>query len=169
MKLKSVRTKKKRIGRGTSAGGGDTSGRGNKGQRSRSGFNIPKRFEGGQTPLSMRLPKLPGFKSKGKKAVLISLDQLSNNFSDGDKVTIEILVKKNLIAKSDKIVKILNNGKLTKKLSLDPKIKTSKSVAGLFIVAETKPAEIKADIKPAKPKLPKAKPISKKKPTLKKD
>ena len=54
----------KRLGRGISAGGGKTAGRGTKGQKSRAGHNIPKRFEGGQTPLSMRLPKLRGFKVK---------------------------------------------------------------------------------------------------------
>ena len=51
---------KKRVGRGISSGQGKTAGRGTKGQRSRSGFNIPKRFEGGQTPYLRRMPKLKG-------------------------------------------------------------------------------------------------------------
>ena len=83
--------KRSRVGRGISSGKGMTAGRGTKGQKSRSGHNIPNRFEGGQTPLSMRLPKLKGFKTKNKKYVIISLDQISNNFKDGDKITIESL------------------------------------------------------------------------------
>lgn len=152
MKLESVKTKnKKRVGRGISSGQGKTAGRGTKGQKSRSGFNIPNRHEGGQTPLSMRLPKLPGFKSFRKKAVVISLDQISANFKDGETVTLEALESKGLIKKGEK-AKVLNNGKLSLKVSLDDGVKASEKVAGMFLqslsnVKEEKPLE-KADKTP---------------------
>ena len=134
MELVSIKSKvKKRIGRGLSAGQGKTAGRGTKGQRSRSGFNLPRKFEGGQTPLSMRLPKLPGFKSKREKAIVISLDIISAIFKDGDVVTKEVLVA-NGILKKHQIAKILNNGELTKKVTFGPDVRVSKSIA------EVKPA-----------------------------
>lgn len=157
IELKSVRTKnRKRKGHGISAGQGKTAGRGTKGQKSRAGHNIPKRFEGGQTVLSMRLPILPGFKSHKKKATVLSLDVISKNFKNGDVVTLASLIEKKLVVKSDKLVKILNTGKLTTKVSLAPEIKTSKSVEKFFaapvVVEKKKTAE-----KPA----PKEKPTSK--------
>jgi large subunit ribosomal protein L15 len=132
MKLESVKTKnKKRVGRGLSSGQGKTAGRGTKGQKSRSGFNIPKRFEGGQTPLSMRLPKLPGFKSFKKKATIISLTQISANFKDGEVVSVEALETKALIKKGQR-AKVLNNGKLTVKVSLGKDVQVSEKIANLF-------------------------------------
>jgi large subunit ribosomal protein L15 len=134
IELKSVKTKnRKRPGHGISAGQGKTAGRGTKGQKSRAGHNIPKRFEGGQTPLSMRLPKLPGFKSHTKKAIILSLDTVSANFKNGETVTLAILLEKKLIEKKDKAVKILNNGKLTVKVNLAPEIKVSRSIEKLFV------------------------------------
>jgi len=91
--LVSIKSKtKKRVGRGIAAGQGKTAGRGTKGQKSRSGYNLPKRFEGGQTPISMRLPKLPGFTSHKRKPIVVSLDQISANFKDGETVTAKLLV-----------------------------------------------------------------------------
>lgn len=134
--LISVKSKtKKRVGRGISAGGGKTAGRGTKGQKSRSGHNIPRRFEGGQTALSMRLPKLPGFKSVHKKAIVLRLDVISENFKDGEVVSNETLVEKGLIKKSDK-VKVLNTGKLTVKVTLGDGVKVSKSIEALFAQKE---------------------------------
>lgn len=124
--LKSVTKKTKRLGRGISAGGGKTSGRGTKGQKSRAGHNIPKRFEGGQTPLSMRLPKLPGFKTKARKNVIITLDVISNHYKDDEVVSEESLIEKKLIKKGE-TVKILSNGKLTKRISIRD-LKASQSV-----------------------------------------
>lgn len=138
MKLESVQTKnRKRVGRGISAGGGKTAGRGTKGQKSRAGHNIPKRFEGGQTPLAMRLPKLRGNKSHSQtfhtqKAAIVSLDQISTTFKDGEVISIQSLHEKKLIDKNDTKVKILNNGKLNVKVSLDPAVKASKSIEKLF-------------------------------------
>lgn len=151
MILESVKTKsRKRIGRGISAGQGKTAGRGTKGQKARSGFNIPKRYEGGQTPLSMRLPKLPGFKSHKSKPVVISLDQISKFFKDGEIVSTEALVKKGIIEANTKKVKILNNGKLTVKVSIED-ILASKTVQALFAKSLEKSAEkteAKATVKP---------------------
>lgn len=140
--LNSVKTKnRKRVGRGISAGGGKTAGRGTKGQKSRAGHNIPRRFEGGQTPLSMRLPKLSGFKSVHKKAIVITLDLISKNYKNGDTVNHESLVEKKLIKSSDK-VKILNTGKLSVKVSLGDDVKTSKSAEGLFISKKVDPSRL---------------------------
>lgn len=133
MKLVTTQTKeRKRKGRGLSAGQGKTAGRGTKGQKSRAGHNIPNRHEGGQTPLSMRLPKLPGFKSVHKKAIVISLDDISANFKSGETVSLASLVAKKLIGSSGKKVKILNNGKLTTKPILSKEIRVSKSIEKLF-------------------------------------
>lgn len=147
MNLKSVKNhKNKRLGRGISAGGGKTAGRGTKGQKSRSGFNLPTRFEGGQTALSMRLPKLTGFKSHKAKATVISLDQISNFFKDGESVSKEALVEKGLLAQNGK-AKILNNGKLTVKVSIAPEIAASESVKSLFEKTEITKEEVKKPTK----------------------
>lgn len=140
MELTSIKTKsKKRIGRGLSSGQGKTAGRGTKGQKSRSGFNLPNRFEGGQTPLSMRLPKLPGFKSHKPKAFVISLDMISANYKAGEIVSLETLLAKKLIEKSVNKVKVLNNGTLTVKVTFADDIKASQSVVvGLSKVKEPK-------------------------------
>lgn len=165
MKLESVKTKnKKRPGRGISAGQGKTAGRGTKGQKSRSGHNIPNRHEGGQTPLSMRLPKLPGFKSQKKKAAIISLDQISKNYKDKEIVTLDSLEKKGLI-KVGECAKVLYNGKLIVKVSLGEGVKCSEKVAKLFSAelpvvkkeimpkkAEDLAPEVKKDKSPAKVK-----------------
>lgn len=126
------KSSKKRIGRGISAGQGKTSGRGTKGQKSRSGHNIPKRFEGGQTPISMRLPKLPGFKHQKKAVVLITLDQISKKYKDGETVSMESLLKK-LMIKKDQCAKILNNGKFTVNVKLSD-VSVSQKAKKLFNV-----------------------------------
>ncbi len=100
---------KKRVGRGISAGGGKTAGRGTKGQKSRSGYNLPKQFEGGQSNLSLRLPKIKGFKAKKEIIKVISLDQLNNNFKGGETLSNQTLINKGLI-KKNQTAKILNNG-----------------------------------------------------------
>lgn len=152
MELQSVKTKnRKRVGRGISGGQGKTAGRGTKGQKSRAGFNIPSRFEGGQTPLSMRLAKLRGYKSgsvrfRVAKALIITLDDISKNYKDGEVVSLLTLVEKKL-AKPGQKVKILNNGELTPKVSLGSDITTSTSVKGLFVVEET-PKPVDENSKP---------------------
>ncbi len=117
------RSNKKRVGRGTGSGIGKTSGRGHKGQKSRSGGNVRPGFEGGQMPLQMRVPKF-GFSSRVSRATEnINVKQLEN-VKDID---IENLKKSGLIKKSTKKVKIFGEGKLHAKPS-DKNIKTSKGV-----------------------------------------
>ncbi len=100
---------KNRAGRGISAGRGKTAGRGTKGQKSRAGHNIPKQFEGGQSNLSLRLPKLKGFKSHNKNCKEISLTEISKFFKSGDIITPESLIKSGLVKIGEK-AKILANG-----------------------------------------------------------
>jgi large subunit ribosomal protein L15 len=100
---------RKRVGRGSGSGRGRTAGRGHKGQKSRSGFDIPKGFEGGQTRLISRIPKFKGFKSKSKKPVIIHYSQLEKYFADKDKISLASLKKKGLIERSCRNVKILSD------------------------------------------------------------
>jgi len=112
--------RRKRVGRGISAGQGKTAGRGTKGQKSRSGYNLPNRFEGGQTTLFARLPKIKGGScGHGPATIALNLDQVDRIFKDGEKVTPATL-KQHGVIKSDKYitVKILGRGKLTKKVDL---------------------------------------------------
>ena len=120
-----VKTKipKKRLGRGIGSGKGKTSGRGVKGQKSRSGVSI-KSFEGGQMPLYRRLPKR-GFNPINKKKIAkINLDQLQN-FLDSKKIdsqnliNLETLQLKKIINKSYSKYKILANGNLTSKINIE--------------------------------------------------
>jgi len=122
------RKSRKRVGRGGKRG--TYSGRGMKGQKSRSGAKKDPLFEGGRTSLIDRLKKIRGFKSVHPKKININLDDLEKNFKNGDTVSVESLIKFNLIKKSEakRGVKILGNGKLTKKLSVDENILLSKSV-----------------------------------------
>jgi len=105
----------KRVGRGVGTGKGKTSGRGHKGQKARSGGGVRLGFEGGQMPLTQRVPKLKGFKSRRPKNQAVNLDDL--NIFTG-KVTKELLAEKGLIEDVKKPVKILGNGKLDKKIEI---------------------------------------------------
>jgi len=109
--------KSKRIGRGIGSKRGKTAGQGTKGQKSRTGGGVRPGFEGGQTPLIRRIPKLKGFKSRNPKAKVINLDDL-NKLPDGAKINEMTLVKAGLILSGQKY-KILNSGSLEKKLTLD--------------------------------------------------
>jgi len=109
---------KKRIGRGIGSGKGKTAGRGYKGQTSRSGDNrVSPYFEGGQTPLHMRVPKV-GFRNPFKKEyAVINLSMIEKHFNDGDEITKETLLSKSLVKKG-KPVKILGMGEVTKKFKV---------------------------------------------------
>lgn len=109
---------KKRVGRGNGSGHGSTSTRGNKGQKARSGGNIPARFEGGQTPLVRRLPKLKGFKNPGRVEFQVVNVSALNIFNDGDTVDTAALYDRKIIKEKTLPVKILGGGELTKKLSV---------------------------------------------------
>lgn len=109
--------KRKRIGRGQGSGHGGTSGRGHKGQRSRSGSKIYPWFEGGQMPLQRRLPKR-GFRNIFKKEFqIVNLKDLSK-LKNVKTVTPEILYKRGIINKKNIPVKILGNGELNKVLDI---------------------------------------------------
>ena len=108
---------RKRLGRGTATGQGKTAGRGQKGQKSRSGGGVRVGFEGGQMPLARRLPKR-GFKNRNSKEIIaINVDVL-NRFEDGTEVTVDALLASKAISKAGDGVKILGNGELTKKLTV---------------------------------------------------
>ena len=109
---------RKRVGRGVGSGLGKTSGRGHKGQNARSGGGVRPGFEGGQLPLFRRLPKR-GFKNALFKVryAVINLSDL-DKFEDGAVVTPELLKEMGLIKKQLDGVKVLGNGKLTKKLTV---------------------------------------------------
>lgn len=109
---------RKRVGRGQASGSGTFSGRGLKGQQARSGGPKGGIFEGGQTPLLRRMPKLRGFRNINKiDYITINLSDLEERFSDGDTVDISTLKDAKLI-KRIKPVKLLGKGKLTKKLTV---------------------------------------------------
>ena len=116
---KGANRNKKVLGRGHGAGTGKTSGRGHKGQKSRSGGNVRPGFEGGQMPLYRRVAAR-GFSNYmfKKTYVAVNLFLLEKNYSDGEVVSLETLVEKGLIKKSEKNVKILANGELSKKLEV---------------------------------------------------
>lgn len=109
---------KKRVGRGRGSGHGKTSGRGQKGQLSRSGGGKGPGFEGGQTPLQMRLPKLPGFKNRFKKVFSLVNVAALERFDDGTVIDPAALLAGGLIKKADVPVKILGDGELKKKLTV---------------------------------------------------
>ena len=110
---------RKRLGRGNSSGTGTTAGRGTKGQLSRSGGGKGKGFEGGQQPLAMRLPKLPGFKNRNRvEYAPVNVARLEALFEDGDTVDAEALVAKGVIKHDYIPVKVLGDGELTKKLTV---------------------------------------------------
>ncbi|MCC6102860.1 MAG: 50S ribosomal protein L15 [Atopobiaceae bacterium] len=108
---------RKRIGRGNSSGHGTTAGRGTKGQLSRAGGGKGAGFEGGQQPLAMRLPKLPGFTNHSRIAyVPVNVSRLEALYVDGEVVDTESLKAKGAIKHDYIPVKVLGDGELTKKL-----------------------------------------------------
>jgi len=112
------RKPRKRVGRGDSSGYGKTAGRGEKGQKSRTGSRIRPFFEGGQIPLFRRLPKR-GFKNADRVVyALVNLDVIERNYQAGEVVDLETLHAKNLLGKGETIVKVLANGEITKALTV---------------------------------------------------
>lgn len=110
---------RKRIGRGNASGHGTTAGRGTKGQLSRSGGGKGAGFEGGQQPLAMRLPKLPGFTNRNRvEYAPVNVSRLEEKFADGDTVDTASLIAAGIIKREYELVKILGNGEITKKLTV---------------------------------------------------
>jgi large subunit ribosomal protein L15 len=101
------KTAKTRVGRGEGSKG-KTAGRGTKGTKAR--YQVPARFEGGQMPLHMRLPKLRGFKNPFRLVYqVVNLDRLSELFPDGGEITVDDLVAKGAVRKGE-LVKVLGTG-----------------------------------------------------------
>ena len=124
MQLNSIKPKagalksRKRIGRGNASGHGTFSGRGCKGQGQRKSSNVRPGFEGGQTPLISRLPKLKGFNNINRiEFQVINVKDLEC-FNDGEEVNILTLLKKKLVRRKLQPVKLLGSGKITKKLTV---------------------------------------------------
>lgn len=128
--LTAIQTKSHtRVGRGIAAGQGKTAGRGTKGQKSRSGYNIPRRFEGGQTPLLQRLPKYHGTKSYVQKPQTVSWRELEAAFVDGAAITILELWNRGLVADVKKPVKVLGSATKVKQFSFNQNIIFTKRLA----------------------------------------
>ena len=113
------RKKRKRKGRGPASGNGKTAGRGMNGQLSRAGGGKRAGFEGGQTPLARRLPKLPGFRNINRvEYVPVNVKALEERFEAGDVVDRDSLIEKNLVKSYEPLVKVLGDGDLTKALTV---------------------------------------------------
>ena len=119
--------RKKRVGRGPGSGKGKTAGRGENGQLSRSGGGKRAGFEGGQTPLARRLPKLPGFTNINRvEYVPVNVKLLEERFEAGEVVDRDSLIEKGIIKNYEDLVKVLGDGDLTKALT----VKVDKVSAG---------------------------------------
>ena len=120
---KKVRIKKMRVGRGIGSGKGKTSGRGVKGQKSRSGVAI-KSFEGGQMPLYRRLPKRGFNPIKKEKIATLNLEKIQNlienkKINQETQINLDTLQKAKIVSKSFKKIKILGSGNIKSKINLN--------------------------------------------------
>lgn len=111
-----------RKGRGPGSGNGKTAGKGHKGQNARSGGGVRLGFEGGQLPLYRKLPKR-GFHNKfATEYTIVNVGMLNDKFENGETVNLETLMAKGLVKKSLDGLKVLGNGELTKKLTVEAKV-----------------------------------------------
>ena len=132
--------RRKRVGRGSGSGLGKTSGRGVKGQKSRSGVSI-NGFEGGQMPLYRRLPKR-GFKNKFKNKIQqINFEKLKNLISkhnlNADNISEEELFEKKILNKSKGKLKLLNTGKIDKPINIKISYASAKAIETLEKIGGT--------------------------------
>ncbi|MBU2028862.1 50S ribosomal protein L15 [Patescibacteria group bacterium] len=147
LKLKK-RQKKKSVGRGGKKG--TYSGRGNKGQKARSGVSIDPLFEGGRSSLVDRMKKIRGFKSIKAKALIVDIVKLGEKFKDGDLINRETLIKRGFFDKMEtegKKIKILGNSSIKIKLKIGQNILIS---AAAKKAVETAGGEIQKASKEAK-------------------
>ena len=112
-----AKTKSKRVGRGIGSGMGKTSTRGQTGQNSRSGGGVRPGFEGGQMPLSRRLPKRGFTNIFAKEYATVNVSDL-NKFEDGTEITAALLKEQRVIRKINDGLKVLGNGEISKKLTV---------------------------------------------------
>lgn len=117
---KGANKKRKILGRGSSSGWGKTAGKGNKGQKARSGGKVYAGFEGGQMPLYRRLAKR-GFSNHpfSREYAVVNLSLIDSKFAEGETVSNSSLLEKGLLKKISSLVKILGDGELTKKLDFE--------------------------------------------------
>lgn len=108
----------KRVGRGIGSGLGKTAGKGHKGQKARTGGTIRRGFEGGQTPLMRRIPKRGFNNIFAKEYATVNVSDLER-FEDGTVVNVELLLNEGIIRKELDGLKVLGNGNLTKKLTVE--------------------------------------------------
>lgn len=129
------RKEKKTVGRGGKRG--TYSGRGNKGQKARSGASIDPLFEGGRSSLVERLKKVRGFKSLHAKKAVVKLEALEKTFKDGDVVSVETLLKSKLVDNADvkNGIKILASGQVAKKLTISAELLLSETAKNAIIKA----------------------------------
>ena len=110
---------RKRVGRGPASGNGKTAGRGMNGQKSRAGGGKGAGFEGGQTPLARRLPKLPGFRNFNRvDYVPVNVSRLDAKFNAGDLVDADTLYAAGIIKNTTDPIKVLGDGEITKALTV---------------------------------------------------
>ena len=110
---------RKRVGRGPASGNGKTAGRGMNGQKSRAGGGKGAGFEGGQTPLARRLPKLPGFRNFIRvEYVPVNVSRLDAKFNAGDLVDADTLYAAGIIKNTTDPIKVLGDGEITKALTV---------------------------------------------------
>jgi large subunit ribosomal protein L15 len=146
---------RKRVGRGPGSGHGKTATRGQKGQGARTSVNLPKTFEGGQTRLTMRIPKLRGFHNKWRKRfAVLNLTRL-NRFEDGTTVGPESLLEAGIIKDVGAGIKVLGTGDLRRKLTIhahrfSAEAKRKIEAAGGTAAVIEVPAPIRAKTKRAK-------------------
>ncbi|MBQ8551584.1 MAG: 50S ribosomal protein L15 [Clostridia bacterium] len=107
-----------RKGRGAGSGNGKTAGKGHKGQNARSGGGVRPGFEGGQIPLYRKLPKRGFYNQFSTKYAIVNVEAL-NVFEDGATVNLEALIEKGIIRKAYDGLKVLGNGDITKKLTVE--------------------------------------------------
>lgn len=111
--------KRKRVGRGTGSGKGKTSGRGTKGQNARNGGGVRPNFEGGQLPLTKRMPKLRGFNNRFKvEYVPVNLDELERRFAAQEEVNPDSLAGVGLVGNAADPVVVLARGEVSKPLNV---------------------------------------------------
>ena len=115
---KGARKNRKRIGRGDAAGQGSTAGRGNKGQKSRSGGGPPVWFEGGQLPLIKGLPMKRGFHNRFKTYYSLIKVETLESFDAGDRITPELLLEKGYLRNLNLPVKIVGDGEISKPMTV---------------------------------------------------
>jgi large subunit ribosomal protein L15 len=162
-----ARRARTRVGRGIAAGQGKTAGRGTKGQRSRTGASIPAWFEGGQTPIHIRVPKLHGFKNKFKVHYeVVNVGQIATYAEAGrlgtakpPTVNAETLAQAGLIRGDGKPLKVLGEGEVGLKLfvaadafsaSARAKIEAAGGFVQLLAPEVPKPVEAEAEAKERK-------------------